>query len=390
MSALASIEPDAASSAAASPKIAIYLQDLVDGGAERMMLNLAGGMADAGVAVDLVLVRASGPFMSMIPDNVRLVDLGGRRTMLSIPALARYLRRERPAAVLSALIHVNVAAVMAAYLSGHGSRVVVSERSTISQEATEISAFTIHAAYRLVPWVYPRADGIIAVSRGAAEDLARYCRLPDERIAVINNPVVGPSLARQAAEPLDHSWFAPGAPPVILSVGRLSPEKEFDTVIRAVAELAPRRLVRLMILGEGTERPALEALIGELGLGDRVLLPGFDANPYAYMARAAVLVLSSRWEGSPNVLVEAMACGTPVVATDCRSGPAELLDDGRLGPLVPVGDHVAMAAAIDRTLDAPVASDELKRRAAMFSVEAAARAYLRVLLGDDWGNRQAT
>jgi glycosyltransferase involved in cell wall biosynthesis len=189
---------------------------------------------------------------------------------------------------------------------------------------------------------------------------------------------------------LDHPWFAAGAPPVILSVGRLSPEKEFGTVIRAIAQLAPQRPVRLMILGEGQERPALEALIDELGVRDRVLLPGFDSNPYAYMSRAAVLVLSSRWEGSPNVLVEAMACGTPVVATNCRSGPAELLEDGRLGPLVPVGDHSAMAAAIERMLDAPVPRDELKRRANMFSVEAAAQAYLRVLLGDESGNRQAT
>ena len=145
-----------------------------------------------------------------------------------------------------------------------------------------------------------------------------------------------------------------------------------------------------MILGEGKERPALEALIKELGMQERVQLPGFAANPYAYMSRAAVVVLSSRWAGSPNVLVEAMACGTPVVATDCRSGPAELLDGGRLGPLVPVGDHSSMAAAIEQMLDAPVARDELKRRANMFTVEAAAQAYLRVLLGDDSGNRQAT
>jgi glycosyltransferase involved in cell wall biosynthesis len=389
MSAFERIDLEAAHPAETPPKIAIFLQDLYGGGAERMMLNLAGGIADTGVAVDLVLAQAKGSFIPMIPDSVHLVDLGVRRTLQSIPALARYLRRERPAALLAALMHVNVAAILATYLSGHCSRVVVSERSTISKESAEIAAFSIRAAHRLVPWLYPRADGITTVSQGAAEDLAQYCRLPLDRIAVINNPVVGPALIRRAAEPLDHPWFAAGTPPVVLCVGRLSPEKEFGTVIRAVAELAAQRPVRLMVLGEGVERPALEALVDELGVRDRVLLPGFVANPYAYMARAAALTLSSRWEGSPNVLVEAMALGKPVVATDCRSGPAELLEGGRYGPLVAVGDASGMAAAIGQMLDAPVPPEDLKARAGMFSVAHAAEAYLRVLLGDEWGKRQA-
>jgi len=389
MNALEHNDHEAAHPAATPPKIAIFLQDLYGGGAERMMLNLAGGIADTGATVDLVLAQVTGSFISQVPDNVHVVDLGARRTVQSIPALARYLRRERPVALLSALMHVNVAAILATYLAGHRSRIVVSERSTISKEAAEITAFSIRVAYRLVPWLYPRADGIVTVSRGAAEDLARYCRLPIDRIGVINNPVVGPALARRAAEPLDHPWFAAGAPPVVLCVGRLSPEKEFGTVIRATADLAPQRPVRLMILGEGLDRPALEALVDELGVRDRVLLPGFIENPYAYMARAAVLTLSSRWEGSPNVLVEAMALGTPVVATDCRSGPAELLEGGRYGPLVAVGDASGMAAAIGQMLDAPVAPEDLKARASMFTVVHAAEDYLRVLLGDESGKRQA-
>ena len=390
MRALESADFGAAPSAAAAPKIAIFLQNVAAGGTERMMLNLAGGIADTGAAVDLVLAQVRGSFLPTIPENVRVVDLGGQRTVRSVPALASYLRRERPVALLSALTHVNVAALLANYLAGCRCRVVVSERTTISKEAAEIKAFSIQAVYRLVPWLYPRADGIIAVSRGAAEDLSRFCRMPIDRIEVINNPVVGPSLAQRAAEPVDHPWFAAGEPPVVLCVGRLNPEKEFDTVIRAIAELAPQRPVRLMILGEGSERPALEALVDELGVRDRVLLPGFAANPYAYMARAAVLALSSRWEGSPNVLVEAMALGTPVVATDCRSGPAELLENGRYGPLVAVGDATAMAAAIGQMLDAPVAVEMLKARAGMFTVAHASDAYLRVLLGDEFGKRQAT
>lgn len=354
------------------------------------MLNLAGGIADTGAAVDLILVQATGHHLAAIPANVRLIDLKSRRVMHSVPALARYLRRERPTALLAALTHVNVAAILASYLAGRRSPVVISERTTISQECAETRALSIRAVYALVPWLYPRAAGITTVSRGAAEDLARFCRIPVERVNVINNPVVGPALIARAAEPVDHPWFAAGAPPVILSVGRLSPEKEFDTVIRAVSEVARTRPVRLMILGEGRERPALEALVDELGMGECVRLPGFAANPYAYMSRAAVLVLSSRWEGSPNVLVEAMACGTPVVATDCPSGPAELLDGGRLGPLVDVGDASGMAAAIHQVLDAPVDPAVLKRRADMFTISHAADAYLRVLLGEVPEKRQAS
>ena len=352
------------------------------------MLNLAGGIADTGTAVDLVLVRAHGHQLSSVPANVRLIDLNSQRVMQSIPPLMRYLRRERPTALLAALTHVNIAAIIATFLTGCRNRIVISERTTISQECAETRALSIRAVYALVPWLYPRANGITAVSLGAAEDLARFCRIPKEQVVVINNPVVGPVLFERAAEPLEHPWFDTGEPPVVLSVGRLSPEKEFGTLIRAVAELAAHRPVRLMILGDGRERPALEALVDELGMREHIQLPGYATNPYPYMSRADVLVLSSRWEGSPNVLVEAMACGTPVVATDCRSGPAELLDGGRLGPLVPVGDHSAMAAAIGRMLDAPVAQDELKRRASMFTVEASARAYLRMLDGES-GNRQA-
>ena len=374
-----------------SKKIAIYLHNLEAGGAERMMINLAGGIADAGYAVDLVLVEAVGDYLTEVPKAVRIVDLKQRRTMSSIPALARYLRREKPVAVLSALMHVNVAALIAMRLAGRCSRLVISERTTISQQANcGPLPFSIRAAYKLVPWLYPGADGITTVSRGAAEDLARFCRIPIERIAVINNPVVGPGLLQRAAEPLDHPWFAPGEPPVILGVGRLNREKDFYSLIRAVASLVPKRPIRLVILGEGVHRAGLEALIDELGVRDRVQLYGFTPNPYAFMARAAALVLSSHWEGSPNVLVEAMACGTPVAATDCPNGPNELLEGGRYGPLVPVGDVPALAAAIEQVLDAPIAREDLKRRASMFTIEHATQAYLRVLLGEAVGNKQST
>jgi glycosyltransferase involved in cell wall biosynthesis len=197
---------------------------------------------------------------------------------------------------------------------------------------------------------YPWADGIIAVSQGVADDLGQITRLSSDRIQVIYNPIVLPELFTLAQEPVEHPWFKPGEPPVILGVGRLHPQKDFPTLIRAFAEVRKVQQARLMILGDGPERQALTTLVSELGLIEDVAFPGFVQNPYAYMSKAAVFVLSSAWEGLGNVLVEAMAIGTPVVSTNCESGPGEILDGGKYGRLVPVGDSRAIAQAITSVL----------------------------------------
>ena len=213
-----------------------------------------------------------------------------------------------------------------------------------------------------------------------AEDLSRSAGIPLERISVINNPVVSEDTTRQASEPVQHPWFEPNQPPVILGVGRLSPEKEFHTLIKALDEVRRHRPARLIVLGEGKERQSLEALTRDLALEQHVEFPGFVENPHSFMARSAVLALTSRWEGSPNVLIEAMACGTPVVSTDCPNGPDETLKGGRLGRLVTVGDWAELADAILQTLADPVPSELLRQRAFEFTVESSAKNYLRVLL----------
>ena len=182
--------------------------------------------------------------------------------------------------------------------------------------------------------------------------MAQVTGIPRERIKVIFNPsVVGTEVAEKAKAPLDHPWFEPGQPSVVVAVGRLQEQKDYATMIRAFAQVRKARPVRLLILGEGKERPMLEALIEELGLQEDVGLPGFVMNPYAYLARASLFVLSSRWEGLPTVLIEALCCGTPVVSMDCPSGPREILRGGEYGRLVPVGDAEALARAIEKTLD---------------------------------------
>jgi glycosyltransferase involved in cell wall biosynthesis len=203
-------------------------------------------------------------------------------------------------------------------------------------------------------------------------------RLPRERVEVVYNPVITPAMLAQARQQPDHPWFGAGQPPVILGVGRLTRQKDFPTLIRAFAEVRRRRPARLIILGEGEDRPELEALIGELGLADHVALPGFRDNAMAYLAGSALFVLSSAWEGLPTVLIEALAAGARVVSTDCPSGPREILQDGRLGVLVPVGDAPALARAMANALDGP-ASTVPPDALTPFTLDAAVDNYLRLI-----------
>jgi glycosyltransferase involved in cell wall biosynthesis len=333
--------------------IAFFLPLLTAGGAERVTLNLAQGITERGLPVDLVLAAAEGPFRNQVPPAVRLVDLRAGRVLRSLIPLSGYLRRERPRVLFSQMDHANVVALWAAKLARRATPVVVTVHNTMSHANQEEGRL----ARRLWPPVlrifYPWAASVVAVSRGAADDLARTTGLPRSRVEVVYNPVITPSVIALAGQAPDHPWFGPGQPPVILGVGRLTRQKDFPNLIRAFAAVRRRRAARLIILGEGEERPALEALISELGLNDDVALPGFQENAMAYMGGSALFVLSSAWEGLPTVLIEALAAGAGVVSTDCPSGPREILQDGRLGTLVPVGDAGALTEAILNALEQP-------------------------------------
>lgn len=361
-------------------RVAIYLPSLGGGGAERVMVTLANGFAALGLRVDLVLAMAQGPYLAEVAAAVRVVDLRARRVVASLPGLARYLRRERPTALLSALNHANVIALLARRLAGGRTRLVVSERAHL---ALALSNEPSRRA-RLLPWfmrrTYRWADGVVAVSAGVADDLAQATDLTRSTVSVIYNPVVTQQMLALAAAPLDHPWFAPDEPPVILAVGRLAPEKEFDVLLQAFAGLRRERRARLLILGEGELHSELEARARGLGLADDVALPGFEPNPYAYMRRANLFVLTSRFEGLPNSLIQAMACGVPVVSTNCPSGPSEILENGRWGRLVPVGDVEALAAAMLATMT-EMQHPDVACRARDFGVDRAVDEYLRVMLG---------
>ena len=374
----ATADQEAIADARTPGHVALFMQSFAGGGAERVMINLAYGLAARGWRVDLLVSRVEGPYFALIKPGIRLIDLGCRRSLTSLPALALYLRREKPDALLSAMGVSNLIALWAASAARFRGRVVVSVHINLSFHYKH--AVGVH--HKLFPYMYrrfyPKADAIVAVSEESAADLRDVFGMPAARVRMIYNPVVSPALLAQADEPVDHHWFAPGQPPVILAVGRLCEQKDYPTLLRAFAKIQARTRVNLLILGEGSDRAALEKLVIDLELGGRVEMPGFQSNPYAYMAQAAVYVLSSRWEGLPTVLIEALACGTPVVSTDCPSGPEEILCGGKYGRLVPVGDSDALAIALEESLGGENGQVPTQSWAAFASDQAAAN-YEKVL-----------
>ncbi|MYN11829.1 glycosyltransferase [Pusillimonas sp. TS35] len=359
--------------------IALFIPSLNGGGAERVMVSLANGLAARGLPVDLVLRTNEGIYRSQVDARVNVIVLSARRTLGTVFALARYLRTRHPRVMLSAMNYVNVVAVWARALSGASTRLVLSDHANLSQAMADAGGPVARVLPGIMRLSYPRADAVVAVSNGVADDLARRIGYPRDRIATCHNPIETVALVKQSGEPLSHPWFTPGGPPLIVGAGRLSPEKDFGTLIQAFNLVREGRPARLAILGEGTERPALEALVQSSPYRDDILLAGFQANPYNWMRAASVFVLSSRWEGFGNVLVEAMACGTPVISTACPSGPEEILGHGKWGRLVPVGDAPALADAVRDTLGATRADFDVQRRAQDFSVDKAVDAYLAVL-----------
>lgn len=361
-------------------KIAIFIPSLQGGGgAERVVVTLTKGLVQRGINVTLVLANAKGLSSFDIPSSAQLIDLKVNRTFKCLPGLIRYLHKEKPFAILSNLDHANIVALLARQISRVKTKVIVVVHNSFSINVRGASNRLSILIPLLARRLYPQAERVVAVSRAVAEDLCNTLGLPGEKVYVIYNPIVTPDLYKMAQAPLKHPWFSTTAPPVILGVGRLTKQKDFSTLIKAFSLVRQAREAKLLILGEGEEREKLKKLIAKLGLYNDVSLCGYVENPYPYMAHAAMLVLSSRWEGLPTVLVEAMALGTPVISTDCPGGSREILEEGKYGKLVPVGDIEALAAAIIETLNHPPDKFVLQARANLFSMERAIQEYMGVL-----------
>lgn len=355
-------------------KISCFIPNLYGGGAERVAINILKGMQEPNISLDLVVASAEGSYLKQVPKQIHIVNLAVERTIKAILPLSRYLRKERPDVLVSHMNHVNVVAVLAKELARIGTKLILVEHNTLSQEKPIF--FRGRFVPLLMKQLYPRANAIVGVSKGVASDLECQLGLTKGSVNVIYNPVVDEELIAKAKAPLNHPWFQEGSPPVFLAVGRLTEQKDFPTLIKAFALLRKERLARLLILGEGESRPELELMINILDIAEDVSLPGFTNNPFAYMYNASAFVLSSRWEGLANVLIEAMACACPVIATDCPNGPKEILEAGKYGALVPVGNAVALYRAMLEILDNPIGKDVLVQRAMFFSVEKSANEYL--------------
>lgn len=358
--------------------VTIFLPSLAGGGAERCVGIVANGLAARGVPVTLALAKAEGPYLPDVGPGVRVLDFGVGSAWRALPALVRHLRKERPAALLSAMNHANVVAALAHRLARSQGRLVLSERAHLGSVLAEFPGPSMRVTRSLMRITYPWADLIVTVSDGVAEDLRQHLPLDARRIVTIHNPVVDEALRRKSELGPAHPWLASREVPVLLAAGRLIAQKDFATLLEAFARLRRQRPARLLILGEGELRSALEAHAQRLGISEDVAMPGFDPNPFAAMRAASLFVLSSRFEGLPGVLIQAMACGARVVSTDCPSGPREVLEDGRWGALVPVGDAAALADAIAAALDQQDPPD-VRARAAEFSEERAVARYAQAL-----------
>ncbi|MGO1000167.1 glycosyltransferase [Lysobacter sp. CA196] len=365
-----------AASASGMRTALLYLPQLKVGGAEISLLRLAQGLRTRGMEVALVVHRGDAEARALAGD-IEVVSLDADRTLSAAGRLVQVLRRRRPEVLVSALTHSNIVAAVAARWAGGATRAVLTEHAPVSSMQRLDPSARYRATLRLMPWAYRLADAVVAVSQGVRDDFEpRLAEATRARLEVIPNPVLRRDWNSLAHEPVDDPWFGADAAPLVLSVGRLSPEKNFAGLIRAFVGVRMPMQTRLAIIGEGPERPALQGLIDELGLGQRVRLLGQRANPYAYMRRARVFVLASLFEGFGNVLIEAMACGIPVISSDCPVGPREILGDGRYGDLVAVGDVSAMTSAIESRLQRPGDQAEATRRALEFTVERSVDEYL--------------
>jgi glycosyltransferase involved in cell wall biosynthesis len=414
-------------------RLAVYIRSVRTArGAEQVSANVARGLAELGHQVDFLVEDDQGWLLDKLRRhaNISVIDLRDaasnrfmhrwyqlqvllRSLLMRCPAvthadrswprlllrmlskndppvfsLCRYLAAQRPVSILSYLNDSNLNLMLAALVCRADTRYLPSVRNHISTASQKIQSKWLRSVPILMRRYFRLADLVVAPSAGIGADVMAITGLPAGRIAVVHNPVFRPEIIELSRQPVDHPWLRDSTVPVLVAAGKFKPQKDFATLLKAFARLREKRPLRLLILGEGAERSTLEQLVNQLGITADVDMPGYVENPYPYFRQAAVFVLSSAWEGLPNVLIEAMACGCPVVATDCPSGPGEILEQGRIGKLVPVGDVTAMAGAIDATLDAPAPRELFVERAKHYSYDGVVADYARVLTGSS--TRQVT
>lgn len=361
------------------PRLAVFAATSGHSGVDRIVTNLVDQWAAWGLEVDLLQVRRHGPTLVHLPPRVRRIDLGTAHVNSALPALVRYLRRERPSAMLCDKDRVNRLSIVARRMAGSPTRLCVRLGTAVSVNLAERGRLERFAQRLSMRYLYPMADQVIVPAQSVKLDLLRFSGLADDHVEVIRSPILTPAIASLAAQPAPHAWLEDDASPVIIGIGELSYRKQFETLVQAFAQVRRERPCRLIILGRGRRREALMRLADDLAVSRDIALPGFQANPYAWLSRARVFVLSSLWEGLPVALIEALGLNVPTVATHCPGGNAEVLTDNCCGTLVPIQNPSAMAAAIKHWLDTHGRPEAFAAMVAPYRVEVSAAAYLCAL-----------
>ena len=357
-------------------KIAFFIPSFNGGGAQKVIVNLANAMCKKNYQVDLLVVNNTGPFKTNVNSKISIVDLSAKRLITSLIPLIKYLNSEKPSILITAMTHVNLVAIIAKMLYRSNCKIIVTEHSNTKNNLQSLSLPNIIVFKSLIRYLYPKADKIVAVSDGVAKSLSVDFQLANSKIQTIYNPIVSDDLIIQSKKTVNHKWLNEKKIPVFLSVGRLSPEKDYPTLIRAFDKVRMIIPSKLIILGEGASRAELSDLIIALNLEKDVDLYGFCENPYAFMRSCDVFVLTSLWEGFGNVLAEALVCNTKVISTNCESGPSEILENGKWGTLVHVSDVNALAEAMISNIHKRKIKTEI--RANDFTIEKSVNSYIQL------------
>ncbi len=368
------------------PPLAVYCGPFDGGSTAKIAARLANGFVARGAHTDLLVTASRDPIPEATDPRVRVVPMGRMGPLTRVPAMALYLRDRRPAAILTHRIREDVFTLKAVRLARTRTPVYVTVHGRMSVKLDHLKGWKGRRRRAEVLHWYGRNRGIVAISEDTAQDL-RALLGTEAPVTTIPNPIVTPQMLELAEAPIGHPWFpdARSGVPVLVFAGRLEVEKDLPTLLRAFARLREDRDCRLLIIGDGRLRPEIESVRAALGLTESVDMPGWASNPYPYLRRASLVVLSSFWDALPTVLIEALALGTPVVSTECGAGPREILAGGRFGPLVPPGDPQALADAMARTLADPLPAATLRQGGERYEAQRNADRYLRLMLGSDAG-----